>query len=216
MDGRKVGSTLFVTCAAVWAVVSGAVSLGDTVTLPCDLELRHETTWFQHHNETLALRILASKNQVEQQTEPFYYVIRPDSRFSLVLNPSTASPDLRIEGVTETDQGLYYCATREKGEIHIGQRRRLQIEKEREAPGPPQHPGIGLPCLIVLLSALPLSALASSCCVFFILLRGRGKGQRGARHRSPRRDAAQGENGSAPYENLHPASEPRRPGGRGF
>ncbi|XP_069053988.1 uncharacterized protein [Lepisosteus oculatus] len=174
MDGRKVGSTLFVTCAAVWAVVSGAVSLGDTVTLPCDLELRHETTWFQHHNETLALRILASKNQVEQQTEPFYYVIRPDSRFSLVLNPSTASPDLRIEGVTETDQGLYYCATREKGEIHIGQRRRLQIEKEREAPGPPQHPGIGLPCLIVLLSALPLSALASSCCVFFILLRGRG------------------------------------------
>ncbi|XP_069053977.1 uncharacterized protein [Lepisosteus oculatus] len=118
---------LLLPCAAVWAVVSGAVSLGDTVTLPCDLELQHETTWFLQRNETLALRILASKNHVEQQTEPFDYKNRPDSRFSLVLNPSTNSSSLRIEGVTETDQGLYYCATRDRGEIHIGKGTRLRL-----------------------------------------------------------------------------------------
>nr|XP_015194890.1 PREDICTED: uncharacterized protein LOC107076051 isoform X2 [Lepisosteus oculatus] len=178
------GASLSFSSAAVWAVVSGAVSLGDTVTLPCDLELRHETTWFLQRNETLALRIIASKNQVEQQTEPFYYVIRPDSRFSLVLNPSTNSSSLRIEGVTETDQGLYYCTTRERGEVQIGKGTRLRLHgEELSSKENGEHPsGIGWSCLIILIVAPPLSTLMTSCFVFCLFDRpGRPQDRKGDR-----------------------------------
>ncbi|XP_069054375.1 uncharacterized protein [Lepisosteus oculatus] len=210
MGDLNLGTALLLLCACTAeSHLKGstlmAVRAGDVVTLPCNHQLYHETTWLiQRPDDTLHVVVLANKNPGKN---PFTYTKRPDSRFSLVLNPSTASPDLRIENITETDQGLYYCAARDRGEIQIGKGTRLQtgsLEKERE----PQHPEIGLPCLIVLLSAVPLSALASSCCVLFILLRGRGIPERRGQYDIAVREE---ETSREQSENLNFASQPRRP-----
>ncbi|XP_069054822.1 uncharacterized protein [Lepisosteus oculatus] len=138
---------LLVIRAAVQERVSGgpevrAAICGETVTLPCVVGQQYEVMWFvQRSDGALALSVLGNANTASGQTDPFTYVRRPDSRFSLVLNSSTDSPDLRIEGVTETDQGLYYCATRDRGEIHIGKGTRLEL-----VAGPPEpEPGAGDP-----------------------------------------------------------------------
>ncbi|XP_069054392.1 uncharacterized protein [Lepisosteus oculatus] len=152
----------------------GAVRLGDTVTLPCDLQLTHETTWFTLRNGTLSVGVFASRNPGEQQERPFTYKRRPDSRFSLVLNPSTNSSSLRIEGVTETDQGLYYCAAKDKGGINIGNGTWLRLSAGGRSPSRPQARGecSTLPEWVTPVSAL-LSALLSSACVY-CLCRGKG------------------------------------------
>nr|XP_015195055.1 PREDICTED: uncharacterized protein LOC107076127 isoform X2 [Lepisosteus oculatus] len=84
------------------------VGLGDTVVLPCDLQLGYEVMWFVQRDETVFLGLLASKSQAE--TVNFNYA--SDSRFSPALNPSTGSIDLRIRNVSRTNLGLFYCAGR--------------------------------------------------------------------------------------------------------
>ncbi|XP_069054772.1 uncharacterized protein [Lepisosteus oculatus] len=208
-------SLFFLSCAGAWGCsVSGEtvlrVGLGDTVTLPCDLRLQHETTWFMLQNGTLSVGVLANKNPGQIQMRPFSYVRRPDSRFSLVLNPSTNSSSLRIEGVTETDQGLYYCATRDRGEIHIGKGTRIHVgDRNREllskaeCPNITRPSGIDWPCLTILVVTPPLSTLLTSCCIFCLFYRpGRRQDRKG------HRGVAQGKGRQQDvYEIMRPAGD---------
>ncbi|XP_069054819.1 uncharacterized protein [Lepisosteus oculatus] len=174
---------LLVIRAAVQERVSGgpevrAAICGETVTLPCVVGQQYEVMWFvQRSDGALALSVLGNANTASGQTDPFTYVRRPDSRFSLVLNSSTDSPDLRIEGVTETDQGLYYCATRDRGEIHIGKGTRLELVAGGEEPnctsqspppcGDPGVPPGGALALSALLTAILTAILTAGflrCC----------------------------------------------------
>ncbi|XP_069054602.1 uncharacterized protein [Lepisosteus oculatus] len=150
--------------------------------LPCDLEPRYETLWFFQRRDALALAVSASRRPDRQG---FHYVERRDPRYALAPSASAdRAASLTIERVTPADQGLYYCADRDKGRFRIGRGARLVCveaaapsEGRGEAgnatrPGAPLPPGLQLPCLLILLTAPPLSALLSSVCVFCVFLRG--------------------------------------------
>nr|XP_015195251.1 PREDICTED: uncharacterized protein LOC107076236 [Lepisosteus oculatus] len=161
---------LFFICTAVReAAGTGAavrpVGVGDTVVLPCDLQLGYEVMWFVQRDETLFLGLLASKSQAE--TVNFNYA--SDSCFSPALNSSTGSIDLRIRNVSRTDLGLFYCAGKAQGRVAVGTGTRLvcaggQCEDDhRQARSPFE---LEKSCFIILLLVPPLSVLITSGCVF--------------------------------------------------
>ncbi|KAJ0050679.1 hypothetical protein NL108_005075 [Boleophthalmus pectinirostris] len=92
-----------------WASVV-EVRPGQNLTLFCDcsLELGTLIVWFRnasHANQTSVLKV--KKSYSPGMTE----LMSPQPRFHFVKNHSSKSYDLKITNVSESDQGLYFCAT---------------------------------------------------------------------------------------------------------
>ncbi|XP_041642208.1 uncharacterized protein LOC121509061 [Cheilinus undulatus] len=100
------GSTLEVT-----------VKPGDNITLYCDCKIPTGVyiMWYRncsHENQPpLVLELVPDKRT--QSIDAWDY-LSPLPRFHFVKNQSSGSYDLLIENITDSDEGLYYCGTKEK------------------------------------------------------------------------------------------------------
>ncbi|XP_069055144.1 uncharacterized protein [Lepisosteus oculatus] len=149
------------------AVVELRVRAGDTVTLPCGIRHLKETLWMiQRPLEVPLIAAVGqvSGSQVNKEVEEGYR-----SCLSLVLEPSTLSVSLTLANLTESDRALYYCADRVGGRLSFGNGMELVFPGGGLERSPPVH--LQLSCLLVLLSALPLSALVSSYCAYCLFAR---------------------------------------------
>ncbi|XP_026990821.1 uncharacterized protein LOC113635524 isoform X1 [Tachysurus fulvidraco] len=89
------------------AEVEMRVRPGDDVTLYCDCVWRDGfyPVWFKNCSEKDHTPVIISS----------YKVIHGDfPRYSILLNVSSNTQNLLIKNITESDQGLYYCALSEK------------------------------------------------------------------------------------------------------
>ncbi|XP_041640018.1 uncharacterized protein LOC121507751 [Cheilinus undulatus] len=99
------GSTLEVT-----------VKPGDNITLYCDCKIPTGVyiMWYRncsHENQPpLVLELVPDKRT--QSIDAWDY-LSPLPRFHFVKNQSSGSYDLLIENITDSDEGLYYCGTKE-------------------------------------------------------------------------------------------------------
>ncbi|KAK3523401.1 hypothetical protein QTP86_031806, partial [Hemibagrus guttatus] len=83
------------------------VSPGDDVTLSCDCEWKHglDVVWFRN---------CSRENLRPSVTPPRYMVHGALPRYTFMLNNSSKTSFLQIKKVTESDQGLYYCALHQR------------------------------------------------------------------------------------------------------
>ncbi|XP_058241103.1 uncharacterized protein LOC131349436 isoform X4 [Hemibagrus wyckioides] len=89
------------------AEVEMRVSPGDDVTLYCDCVSKggFYPVWFRNCSHEHQPRLIISFTDFIRSSFP---------RYSFVFNKSTNTQNLQIKNVTESDQGLYYCALHEK------------------------------------------------------------------------------------------------------
>ncbi|XP_010776324.1 uncharacterized protein [Notothenia coriiceps] len=91
------------------------VGPGDNITLYCDCKLSSGVyiVWYRncsHENQpSLVLHINERRNDFMD----INYFLNPLLRFHFVRNSSSESYDLLIINITETDEGLYYCGTKQ-------------------------------------------------------------------------------------------------------
>ncbi|XP_058240032.1 uncharacterized protein LOC131348857 [Hemibagrus wyckioides] len=88
------------------AEVEMRVSPGDDVTLYCDCVSKGglNPVWFRNCSHEHQPRLIISYTDFIRSSFP---------RYSFVFNKSTNTQNLQIKNVTESDQGLYYCALHE-------------------------------------------------------------------------------------------------------
>lgn len=93
---------------------------GDNATLLCDREIvgGQDTHW---------VKICSSQIQPPLIVSAQLTLLLPIPRFSVLWNNASKSYDLMIENITDSDLGLFYCATVEKQLIEHD---RLPFEKE--------------------------------------------------------------------------------------
>ncbi|XP_060748443.1 uncharacterized protein LOC132861089 isoform X2 [Tachysurus vachellii] len=89
------------------AEVEMRVRPGDDVTLYCDCVWKDGfyPVWFRNCSEEDHPPFIISSTEL---------ILGDFSRYSFVLNVSTNTHNLLIKNITESDQGLYYCALSEK------------------------------------------------------------------------------------------------------
>ncbi|XP_066580238.1 uncharacterized protein LOC136771679 [Amia ocellicauda] len=156
------------------AAVVRAVRPGDTVTLPCDITLQHETMWFIQPDDTPPLLGISVMKTAGNKINPISFVGDVDPRYSPELNSSSRSVSLRIRNISDADLALYYCAGKEGGRITVGTGTRLVYEGERdislhsceERRNITQSPGETsclLPLWVTPVSALLCALLAAVC-----------------------------------------------------
>ncbi|KAM9449823.1 uncharacterized protein Hap1MRO34_022282 isoform 2-T2 [Clarias gariepinus] len=165
------------------AEVEMRVRRGDDVTLYSDCVWKSglNTVWFRNCSEKDHPRLMISTTDwrvTETRAGAF-------TRYSLMFNESTSTHSLLIKNVTESDQGLYYCAIHEKiiskdknGTIISSDVYRYGNKSTRLSLLAP-CPGVCEPCvsepnmswtlvLSVCAVCVLLSSLLSSICVYYL------------------------------------------------
>uniref|UniRef100_A0A8C9QWP5 Immunoglobulin domain-containing protein n=1 Tax=Scleropages formosus TaxID=113540 RepID=A0A8C9QWP5_SCLFO len=79
------------------------VQPGDNVTLCCDVKNEQKIVWY---------RQCSHENQPAWEIPSYDSILNPVHRYSFIWNSSSDSFDLRIENITESDLGVFYCATK--------------------------------------------------------------------------------------------------------
>uniref|UniRef100_A0A8C1EWK6 Ig-like domain-containing protein n=1 Tax=Cyprinus carpio carpio TaxID=630221 RepID=A0A8C1EWK6_CYPCA len=89
------------------AEVDMRVKAGDSITLYCDcvIPLGSHIVWWRNCSHEHQPSLLIDSSKIFKVNFP---------RFSFVLNSSSNSYDLHITNVSVSDEGVYYCAKREK------------------------------------------------------------------------------------------------------
>uniref|UniRef100_A0A671QPZ9 Ig-like domain-containing protein n=1 Tax=Sinocyclocheilus anshuiensis TaxID=1608454 RepID=A0A671QPZ9_9TELE len=89
------------------AEVDMRVKAGDSITLYCDcvIPLGSLIVWLRNCSHEHQPSLLIDSSKIFKEKFP---------RFSFVLNSSRNSYDLHITNVSVSDEGMYYCAKREK------------------------------------------------------------------------------------------------------
>ncbi|KAF5891304.1 uncharacterized protein DAT39_018989, partial [Clarias magur] len=164
------------------AEVEMRVRRGDDVTLYSDCvgERGLEVVWFRN---------CSHENQLPPSTAPPFMVHGALPRYSFMLNNSSKSSFLRIKKVTEPDQGLYFCALRERkvqiyssviyysDVYHYGKRSTWLTLQDTDPPCFTVSPNTPTPCVSecsvswtlvfsVCAVCVLLSSLLSSICVY--------------------------------------------------
>uniref|UniRef100_A0A9J8DDD9 Ig-like domain-containing protein n=1 Tax=Cyprinus carpio carpio TaxID=630221 RepID=A0A9J8DDD9_CYPCA len=99
-------STQCLMCAAT---VNVTVQLEQNVTLPCYINSSSEMAWYRLSSEKIALLISAARGKL-QKKDFITYHNEDQSHFRLEADRGLDSVSLTINGVRESDLGLYYCA----------------------------------------------------------------------------------------------------------
>ncbi|KAJ8377890.1 hypothetical protein AAFF_G00250410 [Aldrovandia affinis] len=81
---------------------------GDNVTLPCNLTLNQQISWYRQLSDAMIPLTTTVRNNLENKTITSYHVAESD-HFIPKEDGRTKSVSLRVIGVGDSDHGLYYC-----------------------------------------------------------------------------------------------------------
>ncbi|XP_016103247.1 uncharacterized protein [Sinocyclocheilus grahami] len=158
------------------AEVDMRVKAGDSITLysDCVIPLGSHIFWWRNCSHEHQPSLFIEAENLFQRTFP---------RFSFVPNSSSNSYDLHITNISVSDEGLYYCAIKERNvhgivgsEYQYGNRRTRLSLLEPASPHAEQFntsstPSVSDLCWSPLFSVCPVCVLLFSVCVFCLCRR---------------------------------------------
>ncbi|KAK1788602.1 hypothetical protein P4O66_002684 [Electrophorus voltai] len=120
----SVNGTFILCCLQNISTDHKSVSLGENITLHCNITADYEISWYGQSSDELRLLISAGRTNLDKQFSLSYNV----DRDHFDTTDSNGSVTLVIINVTENDLGLYYCRGRDyRSLLKFGRTIRLAI-----------------------------------------------------------------------------------------